>query len=210
MDSPMLRHGHRSSLESRLASFSTFHQSQVLRVPVEDLAADGLYFTGAGNKLACCGCRFTAYWLSAEDPRMSHWLSCPDCFMANKFNKLALEKFFSAEDKRVLTYPENWESRCCFSRRQLAKAGFCYSGGRDPFTTVDRVWCFSCNISLKSWKPSDDPLAEHRKDCGFSKLLAFGDGEDPWSSGYQSAELMSSQSLHLKSDDVPTIPPDHC
>jgi hypothetical protein len=200
MDSPMLRDGPQSALMDRLASFSAFPKSQVLKVRAKDLAEDGLYFTGVGTKIVCCGCKFTFCLSRDQDPRICHWLSSHKyCSVADK---LALKKYFSNEDNRLLTYPEDWESRCCFTGRQLAKAGFCYDG------TGDQVWCFSCNISLSCWNPSDDPLEEHREHCGFTKMLAFGGREFPGSSGYQSLESPnSSEDAKLKSDDIPTMPP---
>lgn len=202
-DSPMLSQGLGSRVQTRIESFRIHGFCQVTSIRVKDLAEDGFYHSGCGIKLICEHCKFTiCHWLPHEDPRIQHWLAHPDCIMPRKPD---LHRFLFAQDKRELTYPANWEGICCFSRSELASAGFCYVGRNHARRDIDLVWCFSCGVRLRKWEPDDKPLDCHSKGCGLAKLLAYGDADEQLTSGYESAEVTSEFGW---ADDVPTIPPD--
>ena len=57
---------------------------------------------------------------------------------------------------RVETF-KNWPPSIAVKPESLAVAGFFYEG------IGDRVTCYSCGKSLKSWLPMDSPWVEHQK-----------------------------------------------
>jgi len=57
---------------------------------------------------------------------------------------------------RISTY-KNWPPSIPVTAETLARAGFFYEG------MGDRVTCYSCGKSLKSWQPTDNPWHEHKK-----------------------------------------------
>ena len=61
------------------------------------------------------------------------------------------------EDQRLRSFQRNNGWKGAVDPRKLAEAGFYYTG------IHDHVKCFACDVSLKSWLPSDDPVKEHLK-----------------------------------------------
>ena len=57
---------------------------------------------------------------------------------------------------RMATF-RSWPPSISVTAESLARAGFYYEG------TSDRVTCYSCDKSLKSWQPTDNPWIEHKK-----------------------------------------------
>lgn len=74
------------------------------------------------------------------------------------------------EAGRLDTFDEQWphaDDTVC-SKKQMAKAGFYYTGKRDC------VKCFVCQVRLEGWDPSEDePWKKHAEvapGCEFAKL----------------------------------------
>ena len=61
------------------------------------------------------------------------------------------------EDQRLRSFQRNkgWQGKV--DPQKLAAAGFYYTG------INDNVKCFACDVSLKAWMPTDDPVKEHLK-----------------------------------------------
>ena len=59
-------------------------------------------------------------------------------------------------EERLKTF-ENWPRYMKPGKKELAEAGFQYTG------TGDRVICFCCKLVLKNWLPTDTPIQEHAK-----------------------------------------------
>ena len=73
------------------------------------------------------------------------------------------------EAQRLRSFHRNNGWRGAVDPRQLAAAGFYYTG------IHDHVKCFACDISLKAWLPADDPMQEHWKNqpnCPFISRFA--------------------------------------
>ena len=54
------------------------------------------------------------------------------------------------------------------SAREMAEAGFFYSG------KSDQVYCFYCGLGLHEWESDDDPWKEHLKwseNCGYLECM---------------------------------------
>ena len=77
--------------------------------------------------------------------------------VATNGTKDAEEKLLKDEKYRLNTYDSRWLSQYALSPSQLAMAGFYYVGPEDT------VQCAFCNGKLLQWKPTDDPLFEHKK-----------------------------------------------
>ena len=56
-------------------------------------------------------------------------------------------------DRRYQTFLKKWDHE--ISAREMADAGFCYSG------QDDKVYCFYCGGSLCNWQPGERPWYEH-------------------------------------------------
>ena len=67
------------------------------------------------------------------------------------------------ESKRVASFT-NWPTTAYGCPANLAKAGLYY------FDIADHVKCAFCNVTLRDWKPDDDPMQVHLK---FSPHCAF-------------------------------------
>lgn len=79
------------------------------------------------------------------------------------------------EDKRLETYNGRWPHGLSVLSEKLAKAGFYYCG------PGDRVMCAFCKGSLEEWKPTDDPINEHKKyfsTCSFINKISSSDTPD--------------------------------
>ncbi|KAH9504926.1 hypothetical protein Btru_061081 [Bulinus truncatus] len=75
--------------------------------------------------------------------------------------------------KRLESF-SNWPAtNNIFQPIDLAKNGFFYAGYSDC------VRCYQCGLGLKSWKPGDDIVTEHKRfrpNCPFLRLLTTGPG----------------------------------
>ncbi len=58
-----------------------------------------------------------------------------------------------------------WPSSAQASSRQLAAAGFFYTGDEDI------CQCFSCDLKLKDWRLSDDPREKHRQNNPYCPMV---------------------------------------
>lgn len=74
-------------------------------------------------------------------------------------------------EERLLSFL-NWPSlkvtHCAVNVKELAKAGFYYTGVKDICK------CAYCNIEIYKWQPNDQPIVEHYKfarNCTFANIL---------------------------------------
>ena len=71
---------------------------------------------------------------------------------------------YSCLENRISTYSTNWDVTTKPAVRDMAEAGFYYTGRSDI------VRCFTCGLQLEKWFQSDIPLKEHqahREECEF-------------------------------------------
>ena len=67
---------------------------------------------------------------------------------------------------------ETWPQQMNQDKYTLAQAGFIYK------KEGDIVECFACGVKLSQWKPSDNPLTEHKKwspECVYLQLTGARD-----------------------------------
>jgi hypothetical protein len=62
-------------------------------------------------------------------------------------------------EERLRSFQNCNKSNMNVNTCDLVKAGFYYNGDG----TNDSVKCFSCDVELVGWEPSDDPMVEHCK-----------------------------------------------
>ena len=85
---------------------------------------------------------------------------------------------YSCLENRISTYSTNWDVTTKPAVRDMAEAGFYYTGISDIvrcftfyYTGIsDIVRCFTCGLQLEKWFQSDIPLKEHqahREECEF-------------------------------------------
>ncbi|EDO30381.1 predicted protein [Nematostella vectensis] len=107
-------------------------------------------------------------------------------------------------ERRLESYI-HWPENCPVRPRELAMAGFYYTG------CGDQVRCFSCDLQLGKWVDGDEPFEEHlkhRPSCGFilenlqsehHRLTTFVDW--PESSPVRPWELSSAGFYYLGDQD---------
>lgn len=160
------------ALKSEDARLQTFiHWPTSIPVQPEQLARDGFYYLGSGDRVKCVFCNLILKnWEAGDIVRTEHAKFNPNCaFLLNKnvgnIPKLSLPvqevwanpKFpqYSQPEVRLETLarmPRNM-SQC---PKQLAQAGFFYTGDGD------NMQCFQCGGNLRNWEPHDDPWVEHQ------------------------------------------------
>ncbi|XP_046545605.1 LOW QUALITY PROTEIN: baculoviral IAP repeat-containing protein 7-like [Haliotis rubra] len=94
------------------------------------------------------------------------------------------------ETNRFSSFDANWPRQNTPDPRDLARAGFYFTG------TVDRVQCVFCRGILRNWDEDDVPMEEHRRHfpmCPFVMGLNVGNVPDPASiiSANRSSEFMN-------------------
>ena len=71
-------------------------------------------------------------------------------------------------DSRFKTFGKNWKHE--ISAREMADAGFCYSG------KSDKVYCFYCGGSLHNWQCGERPWYEHARWFPLCEFLLYKQG----------------------------------
>ncbi|XP_067674319.1 E3 ubiquitin-protein ligase XIAP-like isoform X2 [Haliotis asinina] len=94
------------------------------------------------------------------------------------------------EANRFSSFDTNWPRQNTPDPRDLARAGFYFTG------TVDRVQCVFCRGILRNWDEDDVPMEEHRRHfpmCPFVMGLNVGNVPDPIAiiSANRSSEFMN-------------------
>ncbi|XP_067676813.1 baculoviral IAP repeat-containing protein 7-like [Haliotis asinina] len=94
------------------------------------------------------------------------------------------------EANRFSSFDTNWPRQNTPDPRDLARAGFYFTG------TVDRVQCVFCRGILRNWDEDDVPMEEHRRHfpmCPFVMGLNVGNVPDPTAiiSANRSSEFMN-------------------
>lgn len=64
---------------------------------------------------------------------------------------------YTIYENRLNSFPRDWELRCPINSQRLAAAGFYFS------KAPTKCKCYSCHLSIKSWKPNEDPRVKHKK-----------------------------------------------
>lgn len=139
----------------------------------EEFVKNGYYCTKLFTNIICfsCGWESGNLKLSMRHLNFIHKIERPDCYMVkSEFGDLS--KFYDYK-KYVYTVEDMMTETFKFWPKpyppisNMVRAGFYYSG------VEDMVGCIVCGISLDSWTPEDDPMAEHRKSNPLCKLFSI-------------------------------------
>ena len=161
---------------SRIRTYVSWPHSKSHTLNVEEMTDAGFFYTGYGDSVTCfhCGGKIRC-WESYHDPINEHIKHFPTCEFAQslvgKYGASTRPKEPVMKDvtSRIRTYVK-WPhiKSATLNAKQMALAGFFYLG------YADEVRCFHCGVRLRSWRPSDDPVAEHIKSfphCEFAQSL---------------------------------------
>ena len=91
-------------------------------------------------------------------------------YCADVFSDFPSDDEMASQVKRLQTF-RNWPTSCPVKPKDLAAAGFYYTG------VNDQVRCFRCDLTLRKWESGDDPLKDHKNrvpDCRFFRETAPG------------------------------------
>ncbi|XP_028413742.1 putative inhibitor of apoptosis [Dendronephthya gigantea] len=171
----------------RLESFESWSGNSAVKP--KDLAEAGFYYLGRGDDtVSCFSCGGTLNdWRVGDIPDERHRrISGNRCeYLQLRLARNVLESSparfdiryppqasfdpicdddMENEDKRLRSFQRNNGWHGAVEPHKLASAGFYYTG------INDHVMCYSCDVSLRCWKPRDDPLTEHFKlnpNCSF-------------------------------------------
>ncbi|XP_068104303.1 baculoviral IAP repeat-containing protein 1e-like isoform X2 [Hyperolius riggenbachi] len=155
----------------RLKSFHTY--DKVASCSPAELASAGFYGTGVGQSIQCFCCGIVICGRSLRKlPEQQHVTFNPTCrFMKGedvgniskyevRVQSTAPEEapsaMFTTEEARLKSFTD-WPFYSRIQPKQLASAGFFYTGRRDT------VRCFSCGGCLGNWQEKDDSWKEHAK-----------------------------------------------
>lgn len=156
--------------EKRLKTFENWP----LEFPKFALALAGFIYTGQDDIVRCpmCGIELCS-WHEGDDPTADHLRWSSDCeFFKNDdplFIKRKRAPLYSDKktlESRLKTF-EDWPPQMRQKPRELAEAGFYYTG------RGDQVVCFHCGLGLQNWSSGDDAWAKHAlfySKCEFHQL----------------------------------------
>ncbi|XP_033739515.1 E3 ubiquitin-protein ligase XIAP-like isoform X2 [Pecten maximus] len=157
--------------ESRRLSFRAWTKPQH---NTDILVDSGFFFTGEEDIVRCFHCDIgLAEWDPEDDPWVEHARHSPDCpFLKSRkderfINNIQLQwaQIYSPKHphmdttaKREESFKPSWPQDFVMQTpRQLAQAGFFYTGA------TDTVRCHYCDGGLREWEPNDDPWTEHAR-----------------------------------------------
>ncbi|CAF3808094.1 unnamed protein product [Rotaria sordida] len=118
----------------------------------------GFFYCNLGDRVICIYCNLICQqWTpDTDDPCEVHQTLSPNCaYVKAKLIRPAA----SLEMPKHFASFATWPNEDLPSVDDLVRAGFFYTG------TKTIVTCFYCNGSLQSWRPNDNPLIEHARQC---------------------------------------------
>ncbi|XP_015216447.2 baculoviral IAP repeat-containing protein 1-like [Lepisosteus oculatus] len=147
----------------------------------EEMSQSGFYHTGLKDSVQCFCCGLVVCTQSLnESPSDSHRKFSPDCDFLRGGEAGNIPQYevkvrgkgpappggaeqYESESGRLETF-QNWPFYASVAPRDLASAGFFFTG------QTDVVQCFCCAGLLAHWETGDEPWKEHAKwfpDCEF-------------------------------------------
>lgn len=122
---------------------------------LEDLATGGFYFNDFDETLRCFCCDMSIELKPGEKPTAKHWIENSECnfLKSSRYNGPEMTECVDIK-KRVQSFGL-WPSAMVQRPREMAEAGFLYTG------VGDKVQCFFCFGRMSNWEESDDPWEEH-------------------------------------------------
>lgn len=142
-------------------------------VKKEDLAKNGFYYLGDGDRVRCAFCNVVlSSWQKGDDVPTEHRRHSKYCpFVLGK--KTSNIPYSPSSDclsniqpeypefkdylKRLETYKNYWPKAMKQRPKELAAAGLFYT------EKGDAVQCFQCGGLLRNWEPDDKPWEEHAR-----------------------------------------------
>ncbi|XP_032225383.2 uncharacterized protein LOC5501165 [Nematostella vectensis] len=123
----------------------------------------GFHFSRDQQLQASCNGLYNEY--DTQNSGIRRQISVPERRSANfQLNVVAdVDDEMQSIERRLESYI-HWPENCPVRPRELAMAGFYYTG------CGDQVRCFSCDLQLGKWVDGDEPFEEHlkhRPSCGF-------------------------------------------
>ncbi|KAJ8314616.1 hypothetical protein KUTeg_006766 [Tegillarca granosa] len=172
------KHPHYANPKRRLETFRSWLYHNVQHP--QQLVEAGFYYTDSTDVVRCFHCDIgLAEWDVQDDPWVEHARHSPQCFFLREkrgtafvdnvqqfWREIYTPKCPQFEDFRIRqsTY-QGWPSDRDQSPRELAAAGFYYTGEDDT------VRCHYCDGGLRQWEPGDNPWVEHARWFPFCKYV---------------------------------------
>ncbi|RUS90362.1 hypothetical protein EGW08_001857 [Elysia chlorotica] len=165
--------------KERLATFQG-RWSPDYPVKPRDLARDGLYYIGPGDKVKCVFCqKVLRGWDPGDVVEQEHRRIYPNCpWVLGRCQEMnvplnstdTMQRSYGVSlrqeegqhpmqelGSRLKTFDGKWPPSVPVDPRLIAEAGLFYIGDKD------KTKCFQCNNIIQRWEAGDDPWREHAK-----------------------------------------------
>lgn len=121
----------------------------------DDLAAGGFYYNEKDDTIRCFCCDMSIELKEGENPTAKHWIQNPECnfLKSSRYNGPKVMEYLDLK-KRIQSFGL-WPTAMVQRPREMAEAGFLYTGAGD------KVQCFFCFGKFSRWEENDDPWEEH-------------------------------------------------